>query len=229
VKISIIILQSPSSNTAFGSCTLTTNYQPRFSWTAGGTFLRFKILFSTSPTDFTTQGIKVAAGSAAGTSNDWKPSSFNWTAIMKSSDNNGSIRPIYWKVVGTEADKTTVESDVRSFSIGTSQSVTINAPQEAEILDPAIPSTFDFGTNCNKKFKLEISPLSDFSVSTKIKAFNFTVSNPNLTPSLRKTLSSFQWNGVKTLVGTRTGYFRIKAWDGIKRETISEIRSFTIQ
>jgi hypothetical protein len=229
VKISIIILQSPSGSTVFDSCALITNYQPTLSWTAAGSFSGFKILFSTSPTDFTTRGIKVAAGSATGTSNSWKPSSFNWKAIMKSSNNNGSIRPIYWKVVGTKADKTTVESEARSFSIGAPQLVTINAPLEGAIIDPAIAPTFDFDTNCNTKFKLEISSLSDFSVSTKIKAFSFTVSNPNLMPSLQKTLSSFQWNGVKKLIGTEAGYFRIKAWDGISRRTVSEVRSFTIQ
>jgi hypothetical protein len=71
--------------------------------------------------------------------------------------------------------------------------------------------------------------LSDFSISTKVKGFNFTVSNPNLVVSLQKTLSSFQWKGVKTLVGGGTGYFRIKAWDGLSRPTVSEVRSFTIQ
>lgn len=35
--------------------------------------------------------------------------------------------------------------------------------------------------------------------------------------------------GVKKLVGTGTGYFRIKAWDGLKRETASEVRAFTVQ
>jgi hypothetical protein len=148
---------------------------------------------------------------------------------MKASNNNGSPRAIYWKVVGTKADKTIVESEVRSFSIGAPQLVNVNAPLEGAILDSATLPTFDFDTNCNTKFKLEISSLSDFSVSTKIKAFNFTVSNPNLVSSLQKTLSSFQWNGVKTLVGTGTGYFRIKAWDGLSRPTVSETRTFTIQ
>jgi hypothetical protein len=148
---------------------------------------------------------------------------------MKSSNNNGSIRPIYWKVVGTKADRTTIGSEVRSFNIGTPQILNINAPLNNAILDPAILPTFDFDTNCSAKFKLEISSLSDFSVSTQIKAFNFTVSNPILMPSLQKTLSSFQWNGVKKLIGTGTGYFRIKAWDGIGRTTVSEVRSFTIQ
>ncbi len=34
---------------------------------------------------------------------------------------------------------------------------------------------------------------------------------------------------VKKLLGTGTGYFRIKAWDGLKRETVSEVRSFAVQ
>jgi C1A family cysteine protease len=229
VKISIILLQSPFSGTVFDSCALITNYQPTFSWTIAGSFSGFKILFSTSSTDFTTTGIKVAAGSATGTSNSWKPSSFNWKTIMKASNNSGSIRPIYWKVVGTKADKTVVESEVRSFTVGTPQLVNINAPLEGAILDSATLPTFGFDTNCNTKFTLQISSLSDFSVSTKIKAFNFTASNPNLVTSLQKTLSSFQWNGVKTLVGTGTGYFRIKAWDGLSRPTVSEVRTFTIQ
>jgi hypothetical protein len=229
VKISIIILQSPSSSTVFDSCALITNYQPTFGWTAAGSFSGFKILFSTSPTDFTTAGIKVAAGSATGTSNSWKPSSFNWKAIMKASYNNGSIRPIYWKVVGTKTDKTTVQSEVRSINIGTPQTVTINAPLDTAILDPATLPTFDFDTNCNTKFTLQISSLSDFSVSTKMKAFNFTVSNPNLVPALQKTLPSFQWTSVKKLIGTGTGYFRIKAWDGLSRPTVSEVRTFSVQ
>jgi len=29
-------------------------------------------------------------------------------------------------------------------------------------------------------------------------------------------------------IGEGTGYFRVRAWDGLKRETVSEVRSFTI-
>jgi acyl-CoA-binding protein len=35
--------------------------------------------------------------------------------------------------------------------------------------------------------------------------------------------------GVKKLLETGTGYFRIKAWDGLKGKTASEVRAFTIQ
>jgi hypothetical protein len=227
----LITLHSPSDETIFSSCSFISGYQPTFSWTAVGTYSGFKILFSASSTDFTTLGIKVAAGSVMGTSNSWKPSSLNWKTIMKSSNNNGSIRPIYWKVIGARSDRTTVESEVRSFSIGgpEAQVVTINAPLDDAILDPATPPTFDFDTNCNTRFKLEISSLSDFSVLTKTRGFNFMTSNPNLLLSLQKTLSSFQWSAVKRLIGAQIGYFRIKAWDGLNRETVSEIRTFTIQ
>jgi hypothetical protein len=43
-----------------------------------------------------------------------------------------------------------------------------------------------------------------------------------------KTLSSFQWNSVKKLIGTEMGLFRIKAWDAMNRETVSSPRPFDI-
>lgn len=229
VEVSWITLQSPSHDTVFDSCALINPYQPQFNWTSNGTYTRFTLFFSTSPTDFITRGVVIVKASISASSNSWKPSSWNWKRIMESSNNNGSIRPIYWKVVGTKSDRTIVESEVWSFSMGAPQPVAINAPLDGAILDPNTPPTFDLSCNCNTKFRLEISSLSDFSVSTNMKAFNFTASNPNLMPTLQKTLSSFQWNGVKKLVGTGTGYFRIKAYDAIKRETTSEVRSFTIQ
>ena len=52
--------------------------------------------------------------------------------------------------------------------------------------------------------------------------------DPNVESTLQKTLTSGKWNGIKNLVGDGTGYFRARAWDGLKRETVSEVRSFTI-
>jgi hypothetical protein len=222
-------LQSPSDAAVFNSCSLITNYQPIFSWSATGVYTGYKIFISTSPTDFTTTGVKVAAGSAKGTSNSWKPSSSSWKATMESSNNYGNMRPVYWKVVGTKADKTTVATTVRSFRIGDAQAVTINLPSDEANLPPSILPTFDFSTNCNVKFELDISSVSDFSDPKKIKKIAFTIKDPSLTPTVQKTLSSSQWKAVNTLIGTATGYFRVRAWDGIKRETTSEIRSFTIQ
>ena len=38
-----------------------------------------------------------------------------------------------------------------------------------------------------------------------------------------------QWTTVKKLVKRKTGYFRIREWDELRRETVSEVRSFTIE
>jgi hypothetical protein len=132
-------------------------------------------------------------------------------------------------MIGTRADKKTVESEVRSFRIGDPQKVMIKAPANGAKLPPGTLPTFNFDSSCNVRFRLEFSSVGNFSVPTKIKAYIFTTSNPNVETSLQKTLTKLQWNAVKTLVGAGTGYFRIKAYDGINRETISDVRSFTIQ
>jgi len=72
-----------------------------------------------------------------------------------------------------------------------------------------------------------MSSQNDFD-SSETKGFSYSVKDPNVETTLQKTLTSSQWNGVKSLVGEGTGYFRVRAWDGLKRETVSEVRSFTI-
>jgi hypothetical protein len=62
-----------------------------------------------------------------------------------------------------------------------------------------------------------------------MKAFSITIKDPNIEQVIRRTLTSSQWNAVKKLVGAATGYFRIRAWDSIKRETVSDERSFIVQ
>jgi hypothetical protein len=223
----VISLQSPADVSVFNSCSLISNYQPPFQWTANGTLKTYTILISTSPADFTTTGILINKASVSGTYLTWKPSSFVWKKVLQSSYNLGTIRDTYWKVVGTKSDGTFVETAVRSFRIGDTQSVTINTPGEGDTLFTTIPPTFNFDTNCNKKFTLQFSPLIDFSDSTKIKAVTITITNPNVQTTVQKTLSSFQWSGIVKLLGTG-GYFRIKAWDALNRLTTEGPRAFSI-
>jgi hypothetical protein len=61
-----------------------------------------------------------------------------------------------------------------------------------------------------------------------LKLFTYSTKDPNAETALNKTLTSSQWTAVKKLVGI-AGYFRIRAWDGINRETVSEVRTFTVQ
>jgi hypothetical protein len=223
----VISPQSPADVSVYDSCSLISNYQPLFQWTANGLLKTYTIRISTSPVDFMTTGILINKASVSGKYNTWKPSSFVWKKILQASYNLGTIRDVYWKVVGTKVDGTFVETAVRSFRIGDSQSVTINTPNDGDPLFATIPPSFNFDSNCNKKFTLEFSPLSDFSDSTKIKAVTITLTNPNVQTTVQKTLSSFQWSGIVKLLGTG-GYFRIKAWDALNRLNISETRSFSI-
>jgi YD repeat-containing protein len=223
-----ITLQSPSHGAVFNSCTLIAAHQPSFSWTPTGIFAQYTILLSTSPTDFTTQGILITKATV-GTNQNWTPTATLWKTILTSSHNKGNIREIYWKVIGTTADKKTVESEVRGFRTGDSRIVTIVAPSGNAVLPSGILPTFEFNSNCNVKFTLEISSLGDFRIPTKIKSFTFTTKDPNVETLVKRTLTLLQWNSVKTVVGQGPAYFRIKAWDSLNRETISETRGFSIQ
>jgi YD repeat-containing protein len=224
-----IDLQFPSNEAAFNCCSMIPKYQPSFGWTVNWTFSEYTILLSTSPTDFTTQGVLVTKATLPGNAHNWVPTETLWKAILTSSHNKGNVRDIYWKVVGIKADKKTVESPVRSFAIGDPQKVTIVAPSNNAALPSGVIPNFEFNSNCNTKFTLEISSLGDFSSPAKIRAFAFTTKDPNVEAVVKRTLTYLQWTSVKTLMGKEKSYLRIKAWDGLNRETISEVRSFTIQ
>jgi hypothetical protein len=223
-----IDLQFPSNEAAFNCCSLVVNCQPSFGWASNWAFPQYTIPLSTSPTDFTTQGVLIT-NVAVGKNQNWTPPTTLWKDILMSSHNKGNIRDIYWKVIGTKADRKRVETEVRSFGIENPQKVTIVAPSNNATLPSGVLPTFEFNSNCNTKFTLEISPLSDFSVPIKIKSFIFTIKDPNVEAVVKRALTSVQWTSVKQLVGKEKGYFRLKAWDSINRETVSDIRSFIIQ
>jgi hypothetical protein len=221
-----IVLQFPANGAVFDSSDLITTYQPSFTWTESGTITRCTILFSTSETFFSAP---IARASVSATKDSWTPSISIWKKLMSASNNSGMIRDIYWKVIGTLPNRSTVESEVWRFRIDLAQSVANISPANGATLPSGVPPTFGWQTNGNVKFKLEISSLPDFSNSTKIKSFNYTIKDPNVETTLSKTLPSFQWNAVKKLIGAGQGHFRIKAWDAISRGTVSGARSFTIQ
>jgi len=221
-----IWLTYPALDSIYDSCTLIATHQPTFQWTTTGTFSKYSLLYSIYSTDFSKP---VGKGSIPGTGNSWTTPSGTWKKVLTSSYNSGSIQDIYWRVVGTKSDKTTVQSEVSRFQIGTAQAVTINSPLDQAVLSAGTLPAFDFNSECNVKFTLEFSTVSGFGDPSKIKGFKFTAKDPNIETSLQKPLTASQWTGVKKLVGTGTGYFRIKAWDILKREAVSEERSFTIQ
>jgi hypothetical protein len=220
----------PPNGAIFGACSLINKYQPSFQWAVLETFKSFTIFFSTSDTDFATKGVLITKANIKGTKFSYIPSSGVWKKLLTAAWNGGTIRNIYWEVVGKRADKSLAPSGVRSFSIDYPYYPEIQSPLEAAELPVATSPTFVFDTNCNVKFRLEISSVSNFSDPKKIKAFAYSVKDPNAIIIFQKMLSASQWKAVQKLIGfsPNLGYFRIRAWDGIKRETPSVTRSFTI-
>jgi len=219
--------QSPFDGATFGSSSILNNYQPSFSWTPTGIFKKYTILFSTSPADFTTPGVSVTEARIPVSKTSHSPAITKWKKIMRASYNNGDTRDIYWKIAGKGQDGMVYHSEVRRFRIGAPQPVGVSAPQNGATL--SAPPTFEFNSNGNTKFKLDISSQPGFDDPEKIKKFKFTTQDPNTEQLVLRALTSIQWTAVKNLVGTATAYFRIRAWDAIKRETVSDVRSFTVQ
>jgi hypothetical protein len=224
---SSITSESPSDGATFSSSTLFNNHQPSFSWAPAGIFKKYTILFSTSPTDFTTTGVSITKASIPASKTSYPPAITKWKKIMSTSYNKGNTRDIYWKIAGENQDGTVYDTEVRRFRTAASQAITINAPQNGAIF--SAPPTLEFSSNGNSKFSLEISSQPGFDDSKKIKKFTFTTKDPNTEQVVLRTLTSSQWTAVRNLVGTATGYFRIRAWDVIKRQTVSEVRLFTVQ
>ena len=219
--------QSPSDGASFGSSTLFNKHQPPFEFAPVGVFRKYTLLFSTSPTDFTTPGVYIAKASISASKTSYPPAITTWKKVLNMSYNDGNIRDVYWKIEGESQDGTDCNTEVRRFRIEVSQAVAIIAPQNAANF--SAPPAFEFNSNGNTKFSLEISSQPGFDAPSEIKKFAFTTKDPNVEQVVLRTLTSSQWTAVRNLVGTGTAYFRIRAWDAIKRETVSEVRSFTTQ
>jgi hypothetical protein len=157
----------------------------------------------------------------------YPPAITKWKKIMSASNNNGNPRDIYWKIEGESQDGAARATEVRRFRVEASQAVTLHSPQNGATYSE--PPTFEFSSNGNTKFSLEISSRPGFDDSKEIKKFSFKTKDPNVETVVLRTLTSSQWTAVRNLVGAATGYFRIRAWDAIKRETVSEVRAFTVQ
>ena len=223
-------LVTPPNDTTCLACTLINKYQPTFQWMANGTFKNFTILFSISPTDFSSRGILITKATIQGTRTSHTPSLGIWKKIMTASNNSGSIQDIYWKVTGIRTDNSQWGSAVRYLVIDDPLAPLIQSPADGATLSVTTPPTFNFNSNCNVKFRLEFSPQPDnFNDPHKIKGVTYHVKDPVTQSAVNWTLTSSYWTAVVKLVGNGPGVFRIRAWDGMKRETVSETRSFTVQ
>jgi hypothetical protein len=221
-----ISLESPPSGSVFGSGFLINTYQPSFQWTTTGNLVKFIILFSLDPSDFTDPVIRVNMGSSL---KQWTPSIRLWRRIMTLSDNHGSVRDIHWKILGIKPERTVVESEGRSFHIEAPMAPTIRAPLDGDVLSSNVPPTVSFSCNSNVRFQIQFSSSSDMGNPIRIRRIFPIGRDPNTVTDINRPLTALQWATVKKRVGEGTGYLRVKAWDGIDRKTLSEVTDFTIK
>jgi hypothetical protein len=219
-----IDLSTIAANSVCSACTALKSGLPTFAWTTGETFTKYSLSFAAPSKGmnkpFFTKTLK-------GASVSYLPAEGVWKKVLTMSHNNGSNQAVYWKITGTMADKTMAVSEIRMLRVAMPEPPTLTAPVEGAVLPISTPPKFVFDTRCNVKFTVQISTLADFSKAARIRSFTYMVKDPNTETALTKTLTAGQWKAVQKLLGSATGYYRIKAWDKMNRSTISEVRSFT--
>lgn len=209
-----IFVATPSNEQAFTGCSY---YDlPTFSWYAFETFKTFEIQFSSD------QGFaSLVKVKCAGTLTEIQMKASTWKKIMLLPGGGGGA--VYWRVIGTKADKTTLTSDVRMIWIGSTQPV--GSPEISPTQKSSLP-TLSWENKCNKKFKVWFANDIQFS---KKKSFSFNLKT--LSETFSKDLTSSQWNSIRKIVGDATGatiYWYVESWDGLRRYAKTDVMSFVL-
>ena len=127
---------------------------------------------------------------------------------------------MFWRVVGTGADKTSVISDTLSVFIDPVQAV--GNPIITDTSKSLIP-VLSWENNCNIKFKVWFGNNPYFSHKTSI---TFNIKDPDENGGITtKTLTSSQWTAVQNVTGRITGstvYWYVESWDKVNRQTITQ-------
>jgi hypothetical protein len=211
-----IVLASPKEGTAFDPCSL--YGPPTFEWTAEEPFKSYEIQFSPS-SDFGKISKKIKA-----TSTSLLISSTLWKGVLLLPGKSGGT--VYWRVVGTRADKTIAIS--QPFSMLSSSPNPVQNPNLSSTSRSAL-SELNWENACNVKSKVWFGNDPNF---TKRTTLNFNVKNPLDNGGVFKaTLTSKQWETIRKLVGDKTGetlYWYIECWDGLGRYYKTDTMNFNL-
>ena len=127
---------------------------------------------------------------------------------------------MFWRVVGTRSDKTSVISDTLSVFIDPVQAV--GNPMITDTSKSSIPS-LSWENNCNIKFKVWFGNNPYFTHKTTV---TFNIKDPDDNGGvITKPLTSTQWTAVQSVTGRITGstvYWYVESWDEENRETITQ-------
>jgi len=211
-----ILCLSPSEGAVFEACDAYS--PPSFEWETEDTYKSLEIQFFMQNTSKT---VKVKVPSPSEKRLQLTPSV--WKKVFLLPGSTGGA--VYWKVIGTRADRKKEESNSPSFQIGAPKAV------QNPVLFPtdwSLP-TLTWKTSCHSKITVWFGADGDF---TKSKKFSFTGSIPPEREELfTYQLTSKDWNAIRNLVGHRSGtriYWFVEAWDGLKRRGATDLMSFTL-
>jgi len=151
-------------------------------------------------------------------------SSTNWKGLLLLPGKSGGT--VYWRVVGTRADKT--------IAVSIPFSMSASPPESAK--NPNLSSTsrstlseLTWENACNVKFKVWFGNDPNF---TKKTTLNFNAKNPlDNAGVFLTTLTSRQWETIRKLVGDKSGetlYWHIECWDGLGRYSKTDAMNFKL-
>ncbi len=214
-----ISLQSPSSEAVFDVCSLYS--LPTFSWTIGEVFKGYEIQFSSDKSFGSPPAVKVKV---PGTTTQKTMSSTTWKRIILIPGASGG--KLYWRFVGTRANKSPFTSEVRSIVVEPPQEVgSPNILNTRKSLFPAL----SWENNCNTKFVTWFAGDSGF---TKKIGYTFNIKNPNENNGIfKKVLTSAQWEAIRKLVedvNNSAIYWYVESFDKLKRDAKTDVMSFVL-
>lgn len=200
-----ILLQSPTEDTHFDSCSLYS--LPTFAWQATESFSSYEIQFSKTE-NFSSTSVKDSTSSTT-----FLIDSKIWSKVLLIPGTTGG--PVFWRVVGALANKTTVTSGVFSLLVDSARPV--GNPGIVKTSKSLLP-TLSWANHCAIKFKVWFG--SDGNFSKKV-ALAFDIKNPVSNNGLfTVTLKSNQWQSVMGIVGSVSGstlYWYVESWDEMNR------------
>jgi len=218
VGINEIILSSPQDQAPFDACSYYT--PPTLQWNTQESVSSYSVQFSEDPA-FSIIRVKTRV---SGKKTEKRLSSYQWKKVLLIPGALGGT--VYWRVVGTRSDGTSVISDTRSIL------VPIPQPVGNPVLSPTSRAglpTLGWQNNCNIKFKAWFGDSAGF-FERKILSFRLSSLDLGVENFLRE-LTSDQWLAIRGLVGDVAGptiYWYVESQDPLKRSGVTELMQFIL-
>ncbi|GEM_PF-2554624 len=219
----VVLLLSPADGATVDAASL---YRPiLFSWSSAETFAKVELQFwadngARSPVKVGMKGGATEASISPGI----------WKKILKLPGSEGGT--VSWRVVGIRKDGSTVQSAVHAFTVTAAEGVgEPRIDHASRTLQP--PPALSWANRNNIKFRAWFGNGPDFTVpGVKKKALTFTIKDPLRNEGVfSKTLTMGQWRAIRRLVGDEPGatvYWYVESWDGVKRHSRTELKSFVL-